>query len=93
MTPEDSRREGELILYRTEDGRDAIQLRLVDGTVWLTQAEIALLFETTPQNITQHLSAIYHQGELTPEATCKQSLQVRLEGERPVRRKAYIRLH
>ncbi|MCG6204601.1 virulence RhuM family protein [Rhodopseudomonas sp. HC1] len=63
-----------------------MQLRLVDGTVWLTQAEIALLFETTPQNITQHLSAIYQQGELTPEATCKQSLQVRLEGERQVRR-------
>lgn len=86
MTLEDSKGEGELILYRTEDGRDAVQLRLVDGTVWLTQAEIALLFETTPQNITQHLSAIYQQGELTPDATCKQSLQVRLEGERQVRR-------
>ncbi|WP_322518012.1 virulence RhuM family protein [Rhodopseudomonas palustris] len=86
MTLEDSKGEGELILYRTEDGRDAVQLRLVDGTVWLTQAEIALLFETTPQNITQHLRAIFEQGELTPEATCKQSLQVRLEGERRVRR-------
>jgi len=86
MSAEGGQGEGELILYRTEDGRDAVQLRLVDGTVWLTQAEIALLFETTPQNITQHLRAIYEQGELTPEATCKQSLQVRLEGERPVRR-------
>lgn len=86
MTPDDGKGEGELILYRTEDGRDAVQLRLVDGSVWLTQAEIALLFDTTPQNITQHLSAIYQQGELTPEATCKQSLQVRLEGERKVRR-------
>jgi hypothetical protein len=86
MSPEDGKGEGELILYRTEDGRDAVQLRLVDGTVWLTQAEIALLFETTPQNITQHLRAIYEQSELTLEATCKQSLQVRLEGEREVRR-------
>ena len=86
MSPKDGKGEGELILYRTEDGRDAVQLRLVDGTVWLTQAEIALLFETTPQNITQHLRAIYNQGELTAEATCKQSLQVRLEGEREVRR-------
>jgi hypothetical protein len=86
MSLEDGKGEGELILYRTEDGRDAVQLRLVDGTVWLTQAEIALLFETTPQNITQHLRAIYDQGELTAEATCKQSLQVRLEGEREVHR-------
>jgi hypothetical protein len=38
MNPEDGKGEGELILYRTEDGRDALQLRLVDGTVWLTQA-------------------------------------------------------
>ncbi len=90
MSPEDGKGEGELILYRTEDGRDAVQLRLVDGTVWLTQAEIALLFETTPQNITQHLGAIYDQGELTLEATCKQSLQVRTEGNRQVQRTAKL---
>ena len=86
MSLEGGKGEGELIIYRTEDGRDTVQLRLVDGTVWLTQAEIALLFETTPQNITQHLSAVYEQGELTLEATCKQSLQVRTEGDRRVQR-------
>jgi hypothetical protein len=42
---------GELIRYRTEDGRDTIRLRVVDGTVWLTQAEIAALFDTTKQNV------------------------------------------
>ena len=46
MTPEDGQGEGELILYCTEDGRDSLQVRLVDGTIWLTQAEIALLFES-----------------------------------------------
>ena len=76
--------EGELILYRTEDGRDEIQLRLADGSVWLTQAEIAALFESTPQNITQHLKGIFAEGELSEEATCKQDLQVRQEGGRSV---------
>ncbi len=77
---------GELILYRTEDGRDEIQLRLADGTVWLSQAEIAGLFDTTPQNITQHLANIFADGELSEEATCKQLLQVRTEGSRSVER-------
>lgn len=77
---------GELILYRTEDGRAAVQLRAQDGTVWLTQGELAALFGTTPQNITQHVKAIYAEGELTEGATCKELLQVRPEGRREVRR-------
>jgi len=77
---------GELILYRTEDGRDTIRLRVVDGTVWLAQAEIAALFDTTPQNVTQHLGTIYGDGELDETATCKDSLQVQQEGARAVRR-------
>lgn len=77
---------GELILYRTEDGRATIQLRAVSGTVWLTQAEIAALFDTTPQNITQHLRSIYADGEQSEQATCKELLQVREEGGRPVQR-------
>lgn len=77
---------GELILYRTEDGRAAIRLRVVDGTVWLTQAEIATLFDTTPQNVTQHLRTIYEDGELDEKATCKDFLQVQEEGNRTVRR-------
>ena len=48
---------------------------------------MAELFQTTTQNITQHLKAIYQEGELQPEATCKDFLQVRQEGERQVRRK------
>ena len=53
MTIDPSR--GEFILYRTQDGRAAIRLRVVDGTIWLTQAEVAALFDTTPQNVTHHL--------------------------------------
>ena len=77
---------GELILYRTEDGRAAIQLRAEGGTVWLTQADIAALFGTTPQNVSQHVKAIYAESELTEEATCKELLQVRREGAREVSR-------
>lgn len=77
---------GELLLYTTEDGNAAIQLRAEGGTVWLTQAEIAALFDTTPQNITQHTKAIYAEGELTEAATCKDLLQVRQEGARAVNR-------
>lgn len=77
---------GELILYRTVDGAAAVQLRAEDGTVWLTQADIATLFGTTPQNITQHTKAIYAEGELTEPTTCKELLQVRQEGGREVRR-------
>ncbi len=77
---------GELILYTAEDGSVAVQLRAEGGTVWLTQAEIASLFDTSPQNITQHTKAIYAEGELTEGATCKELLQVRQEGGRAVNR-------
>lgn len=77
---------GELILYTTEDGRASIQLRAEGSTVWLTQAEIASLFQTTPQNITLHIKAICAEGELSLESTCKELLQVRSEGDRQVQR-------
>lgn len=75
-----------LILYRTEDGRTRVDCRFDDGTIWLTQAQIADLFQTTPQNVTLHLKAIFAEGELTEEATCKDYLQVRREGTRDVSR-------
>lgn len=77
---------GELILYTSNDGQTRIQLKAMEGTVWLTQAEMADLFQTTPQNITMLIRAIYDEGELVEEGTCKDFLQVRLEGERQVQR-------
>jgi hypothetical protein len=77
---------GEIILYTTEDGTASVQLRTQDGTVWLTQAEIAELFQTTPQNVTTHLRAIYVEKELDVAATCKESLQVQFEGKRTIQR-------
>lgn len=78
---------GQLVLYRTEDGRARISCRFEDRSVWLTQAAIADLFQTTPQNITLHIRAIYAEGELREEATCKEYLQVRQEGARQVTRR------
>jgi hypothetical protein len=72
----------EIILYQTEDGRTRIQCRLEDETLWLTQAQMAELFETTPQNVTLHLKSIFAEAELVESATCKDYLQVRLEGGR-----------
>lgn len=77
----------ELILYQTEDGRTRIQCRFENGMLWLTQAQMADLFQTTPQNITLHLREIFTEGELTEEATCKEYLQVRPEGTRQVTRR------
>jgi hypothetical protein len=66
-----------IVLYRTEDGRTRIQCRFEDETIWLTQAQIAELFQVTPQNVTLHVRAIFEEGELTETATCKDYLQVR----------------
>jgi hypothetical protein len=76
----------ELTLYQTEDGRTRIQCRFEDETLWLTQAQMAELFQTTPQNITLHLKEIFADGELVEQATCKDCLQVRKEGRRQVSR-------
>jgi hypothetical protein len=76
----------ELILYRTEDGETEIQLKASDGTVWLTQAEIAELFATSPQAITQLVKTIYEEKELDAASTCKNFLHVRKEGNRDVKR-------
>jgi hypothetical protein len=78
---------GGILLYQTEDGRTRIECRFAGETLWLSQSQMAALFQTTPQNITLHLKAIYREGELTQEATCKDYLQVREEGARTIRRK------
>ena len=76
----------ELIFYQAECGKTRVEVRLQDETVWLTQAGMAELYQTTPQNITLHLKAIYAEGELDEPATCKKYLQVQKEGGRPTSR-------
>jgi hypothetical protein len=76
----------ELILYTTEDGRSQIKLRAQEQTVWLTQLEMAELFDATKQNISLHLKNIFEDGELDAAATVKESLTVQIEGSRQVQR-------
>ena len=75
-----------LILYTTQDGTAQFVLRELGGQLWLTQAEIAALYQITPQSVTQHIRAIYRENEISEAATCKEFLQVQTEGGREVRR-------
>ena len=72
----------ELILYTTEDGRDQIKLRADQNTVWLTQLEMAELFDATKQNISLHLKNLFEDGELDADSVVKESLTTAGDGKR-----------
>jgi hypothetical protein len=76
----------EIILYTTDDGLTKLDLRLEDGTIWLTQLEIADLFQTSKQNISKHIKSIFDDHELDMGATVNQKLTVQNEGNRDVER-------
>ena len=75
-----------IIIYQTEDGQTQIDVRLENETVWLTQAQMAELFQTTKQNVSLHLNNLYKEGELKKEGTVKEYLTVQQEGKRKVSR-------
>jgi hypothetical protein len=83
---QDELAKGEVLVYQTDDGRVKLDVRLEDETVWLSQPLMAELFQTTQQNISQHILNIYEEGELVEEATHKKFLSVRQEGDRQVQR-------
>ncbi|WP_228738810.1 virulence RhuM family protein [Xanthomonas euvesicatoria] len=76
----------ELILYTSEDGKSRIQLRAEGQTVWLTQAQMAELFDVTTDTISLHLKNLFSDKELEPERTTEESSVVQREGAREVRR-------
>lgn len=83
----------DIIIYNTEDGKAKINLQYEDGTVWLSQLEIAELFQTTKQNVSKHVKAIFLEGELEERATVNYKLTVQKEGNRKISRKlAYYNL-
>lgn len=77
----------DLVLYTSDDGQTRLNLRVEADTVWLSQLEIAELFQTTKQNISLHAKNIFEDKELDEEATVKESLTVQAEGGRQVRRR------
>lgn len=76
----------ELLIYIADDGSSRVDVRLHDGTVWLSQAQIAELFSTSRENVSMHVKNVYAEGELTPISTRQDFLQVRTEGARDVTR-------
>ena len=82
----------EIIIYNTEDGKSKINLKLENGTVWLNQLQIAELFQTTKQNISKHINAIFKDNELD-SSTVNYQLTVQNEGGRNIERNvAYYNL-
>ena len=77
---------GEVIIYQTEDGLTKIEVKMQDETVWLTQQQMAGLFQTSRTNVIDHIKNIYEEGELEESLTCRKFRQVRTEGNRQVSR-------
>lgn len=78
--------QGEFMLFQAADGHTRVECRFESDTLWLTQAAMADLYQISPQAITQHIKAIYDDGELEQNLTCKFYLQVAMEGNRQVSR-------
>ncbi len=77
---------GEIVFYRSDDGTIRLETRLENDTLWLTQQQMAELFQTTVPNISMHVKNVFDEGELQAEATVQDFLTVRYEGKRQVQR-------
>ena len=78
--------ENKILIYQTEDGQTQVDVRMENDTVWLTQAQMAELFQTDRTSIVRHINNIYKVEELEREATCAKIAQVQIEGNRKVTR-------
>ncbi|PID56822.1 MAG: hypothetical protein CR986_09975 [Ignavibacteriae bacterium] len=77
----------EISLYQSNELSERIEVKIEDETVWLSQAQMAILFNQTKQNISLHINNCFKEGELQKISTVKESLTVRKEGKRNVKRK------
>ena len=77
---------GEILIYQSEDGLTKIEVKIQDDTVWLTQQQMADLFQTSRTNVVGHIAHIYEEFELDENSTCRKFRQVRKEGNREVSR-------
>lgn len=81
---ENNTNKGEIIIYQSEDGLTQINVKLEDETIWLTQQQMAELFQTSRTNVVEHIRNIYSEGELYQNSTCREFRQVQREGNREV---------
>lgn len=84
MSQEMNVSKGEILIYRTADGAVKLDIRLINETIWMTQVDMAMLFQCSADNISLHLKNIYDEGELEHGATAEDFSVVRLEGKRQV---------
>ncbi len=77
---------GEILIYQSDDGLTNIEVKVHDETVWLTQQQMAELFQTSRTNVVEHIKHIYEEKELDETSTCQKLRQVRKEGNREVNR-------
>jgi hypothetical protein len=70
-----------MLIYQPEDGRTRIDVRLEDETVWLSQAQMVALFQTTKQNISLHIRNIFSEGELDENSVVKEYLTTAADGK------------
>jgi len=77
---------GEIIIYQTDDGLTKIDVKIQNETVWLSQQQMAELFDTSRTNVIEHINNIYLEEELDKNSTCQNFRQVRKEGNRNVSR-------
>lgn len=71
----------EIILYQSQDQSTALEVRLEDETVWLTQAQMGILFQATKQNISLHINNIFREGELVQNSVVKEYLTTASDGK------------
>ncbi|MDE5773254.1 MAG: virulence RhuM family protein [Muribaculaceae bacterium] len=76
----------QIIIYQSEDGETRIEVKFMGETVWLSQQQMADLFQSSRSNVVEHIKHIYEEGELDEESTCRNFRQVRQEGNRQVTR-------
>ena len=86
LCPIFKKNENTILLYHDENGKTDVSVRFADEDVWVTQVQLAELYETTRQNIGQHIENIYKDEELPRDATIKKFFIVQQEGKREVRR-------
>jgi hypothetical protein len=73
---------GEIVIYRTDDGRVKLDIQLVNESMWMTQSDMATLFQTTKQNIGQHLKNIFEEGELVADSVVKKFFTTAVDGKK-----------
>ena len=78
----DDQNKGDIVIYQTQDGLTQINVRFEDETVWLSQQQMAALYQTSRTNIVEHIKHIFEEGELDEASTCRNFRQVRKEGNR-----------